>query len=493
MKQVLIVGAGLAGLSAGIYARQSGFDVTIYESHTIPGGASTSWRRKGYYFEGGLHWLTGSSAKTQLYKLWREVGALDDSVSVYNRDPFFRYEEDGVSAMLYRDPEQLRKHFLSIAPEDKKAINRLCNDVKKFARMQMPVMDLPKLKAKNPSKFPISMLFSMMPALSRMKYYQNLSAVELGDQFQNPQIRNLIQNMIGEEFSASAVLFTIATLAAGDGGYPTGGSLAMAGRMAKYFESLGGKIEYRTRVEKVAVEHGIATGVVIDGKTIPADAVIVTQDTLNAIDTLFDEPIHEPWAVQMRSVTEVMTDVFIGIGVEADLSDLPLNCTFQASKPIQVGELTYRYIGFNNYAGFEGYAPEGCTTLTSVLMGGYDFWKNARENGTYSQEKQKLADTIIHEIELKYPQITGKVAVVDVATPLTYERYLSSYKGSWMTMSRKGQPNRQYPCKPEGIQHLYFAGQRLTTPGGCPVALTTGRSAAQHLCLDTDMVFQGNL
>ena len=89
MKKIIIVGAGLSGLTAGIYARQSGFDVTIYESHSIPGGASTSWRRKGYYFEGGLHWLTGSSPKTQLYKLWREVHALDDSVAVYNRDPFF--------------------------------------------------------------------------------------------------------------------------------------------------------------------------------------------------------------------------------------------------------------------------------------------------------------------------------------------------------------------------------------------------------------------
>jgi len=492
MKQVLIIGAGLAGLSAGIYARQSGFDVTIYEGHTIPGGASTSWRRNGYYFEGGLHWLTGSSPKMQLNKLWREVGALDDSVSIYNRDPFFLYEENGVSAKLYRDPEQLRKHFLAISPEDRKAINRLCNDIRKFTRMQMPVMDLPKLKTKYPSKFPVLMMLSMLPALPRMKYYQNLSAAELGDQFKSPQIRNLLKNMIGEDYSANGVLFTIATLAAGDGGYPTGGSLAMAGRMAKYFESLGGKIEYKTKVEKVAVEHGAANGVVIDGETIPADAVIVTQDTLNAIDLLFEEPIHEPWAEQMRRETEVLTDVFIGIGVEANLSDLPLNCTFPASKPIQVGELTYRYIGFNNYAGFHGYAPEGCTTLTSVLMGGYDFWKNARDNGTYAAEKTKLADTIIHEIGLKYPQIVGKIAVVDVATPLTYERYLSSYKGSWMTLMRKGQPNRQYPCKPESIQHLYFAGQRLTTPGGCPVALTTGRTAAQNLCLDTDTVFQGN-
>ena len=62
-KRVIIVGAGISGLTAGIYARRSGFDVTILESHNISGGLSTSWKRKGYLFEGGMHWLTGSSEK----------------------------------------------------------------------------------------------------------------------------------------------------------------------------------------------------------------------------------------------------------------------------------------------------------------------------------------------------------------------------------------------------------------------------------------------
>lgn len=75
MKKIVIIGAGISGLSTGVFARQSGFDVTIYESNTIPGGASTSRRRKGYLFEGGMHWLTGSSPKTALNFLWREVGA----------------------------------------------------------------------------------------------------------------------------------------------------------------------------------------------------------------------------------------------------------------------------------------------------------------------------------------------------------------------------------------------------------------------------------
>ena len=73
MKSVAIIGAGIAGLAAGTYLQSSGFDVTIYEQHLIPGGLSTSWSRKGYLFEGGMHWLTGSSPKLALNKVWKEV------------------------------------------------------------------------------------------------------------------------------------------------------------------------------------------------------------------------------------------------------------------------------------------------------------------------------------------------------------------------------------------------------------------------------------
>jgi len=493
MKQVIIIGAGLAGLSAGIYARQSGFDATIYERHTIPGGASTSWRRKGYYFEGGLHWLTGSSPESQLYHYWREVGALDDSVEVHNRDPFFSYELDGVRASLYRDIEKLRAHLTAISPEDRREINKLCADVKKFTKMEMPVMDLPNLKAKNPAKFPLSKLFAMMPAMPRMKYYQNMTTREYSEKFKSPLIRKLICNMIGDLFNASGVLFTISTLASGDGGYPVGGSIAMAQRMAKKFLSLGGVIQFKTKVDQVVVEDGIAKAVMIGGERIAADAVIVTKDTLSAIDDLFAEPIHEPWTEQMRKETAPVLNVFVGLGVEADLSDLPANCTFPAQSPIRVGELSYDSIGYNNYAGFAGYAPEGCTALTTALIGdSYDFWVACKANGTYEAEKQKLAEHIIRELEHKYPQLAGKITVWDVATPVTYERYLGSYKGSWMTITQKGQANIRYSCKPESIANLYFASQRLMMPGGCPVALITGRTAVQHICIDTDTVFQGN-
>jgi phytoene dehydrogenase-like protein len=492
MKKVIIVGAGIAGLTAGVYALQSGFDVTIYESHTIPGGASTSWRRKGYLFEGGIHWMTGSSPKKALNQVWREVGALDDTVKVYNRDPFSAIEYNGQTAYHYRDVEKLREHFLEISPGDEKEIGRFCRDIRKFMKFSMPVTDIKGVKVRN-KPAPSPSLFDMLPAMLRLPYYLRHTAGQLSRRFKSPLIRKLLE-MTGTDNIAIGTIFTFATLASGDGGYPEGGSLAMAGRIAKRFQESGGRIEYGKMVDKVEVQNGAACGAVVNGELIPADAVIVAQDALVAIDTLFDPPIREPWAERMRQNTKPTLDTFIGLGVRADLSGLPESMTFFPNEPFQCGGITESAISFYQYSDYKGYAPEGCTAVTCFFLGDtYDFWKACKKNGTYEAEKQKLAEALIGILEKKIPQTAGKIDVWDVATPLTYERYLHSYKGSWMTEMGKSKREKDYPSKPDSIKNLYFAGQRLMPPGGLPVAAVTGRTAAQHLCKDTNTVFQGNL
>lgn len=494
MKQVAVVGAGIAGLTAGIYALQSGFDVTIYESHTVPGGASTSWRRKGYLFEGGMHWLTGSSPKTSLNRLWREVGALDDQVQIYNRDPFLAFDYEGRTAYLFRDIEKLRRHFLDLSPEDEKEINRFCTDIKKFTKVSMPVMDIKGVKVKQKSSMPLSMLLPMLSALPRMSFYSKQSVKGYAARFKSPLLRLMLENIIGPDYSATGMVFTVATLASGDGGYPVGGSLGMAGRMAKRFEKLGGKILYGKYITKVPVENGVASGVIVNHEMLPADAVIVTQDTFAAVDTLFSPALKEPWTEKMHRNTKPALDTFISVGIETDLSDLPERIQFIPDHPLVCAGIEQPVIGICNYAGYKGYAPDGCTAVTCTMIGdSYDFWKTCRENGSYQAEKEKLAGAFIELLAKKYPQTAGKTAVWDVATPLTYERYLHSYKGSWMSIMEKGSKQEYYPSKPESIQNVYFAGQRMRSPGGLPVALDSGRRAIQFLCRDTDTVFQKNI
>lgn len=492
MKKVIIVGAGIAGLSAGVYAAQSGFDVTIYEQHTIPGGASTSWRRKGYLFEGGMHWLTGSSPNASLHELWRELGALNDKVPIYNRDPFLTCEDQGKTIYLYRDLEKFHSHLLELFPEDERELNSFFKDLKKFTRMQMPITDIKGVKVRNKKKMKLSSLLRMMPALPRMGFYTNLTGKEYAERYQNPILRKFLGDFIGPDYNASGLVFTLATFLSGDGGYPEGGSLGMAKRIADTVTALGGRIEYGKSVDRVEVKDGAAVGVILDGKLVEADAVIIAQDTLVAIDRLFVPPIHDAWADVMRKETVPILDTFIGLGVEADLSDLPESVSFQPEKPIYCGDIPAFGISMNNYSGYKGYAPEGCTAVTTICSGdSYDFWKKCKEDGTYEAEKEKLALSYIEAISKRFPKIAGKVAVWDVATPLTYERYLRSYKGSWMTGTGKGKNMDTYPSKPEGIRKVYFASHRLMPPGGLPGAAMMGRQAVQFLCKDTDTVFQG--
>lgn len=494
MKKVIIIGAGIAGMSAGVYALQSGFDVTIFEQHRIPGGNCTSWKRKGYLFEGALHWLTGSAKHSPLYEVWRNVGALTEDTKVHLKDSLYTYFYEGKEINFYRDPIKLEKHLLDISPEDTKEIKALCKEIKRFMKCTVPVMDIKGVKVRHKSKMSSAMLLKMMPALSRMAVYDKISVTEYSEKFKHPAIRALLMSVVGGNLKASSLFFTLGCMASGDGGYLEGGSLTMVESMAKRFIDLGGEIRYSSPIERIIVEKGQAVGVVSKGQNIKADAVIVTADTLAAIDNLFDSPLGEPWMEEMRKNVKFMADTFVSIGVEADLSDLPEGLLFPLEKPFTFAGEDFNILSLQNYAKFKEYAPKGCTSLTTAFMGDtYEFWKAKKESGEYESEKEKLAKAVIEMLEQSLPRTAGKVAVVDVATPLTYERYCGTKHGSWMTFEGKGDKSTTYPSTSKEIRNLYFAGQRIQTPGGMPVAVDTGRKAVQYLCKDFNAVFQAHV
>jgi phytoene dehydrogenase-like protein len=62
--KLIIIGAGIAGLATGCYARMNGYDVEIFEMHTQPGGMCTSWMRKGYTFDYCIHNLSGTAPES---------------------------------------------------------------------------------------------------------------------------------------------------------------------------------------------------------------------------------------------------------------------------------------------------------------------------------------------------------------------------------------------------------------------------------------------
>lgn len=494
-KKVIVVGGGIAGLSAGVYAQKCGFDVTVLESHAIAGGNCTSWRRGGYLFEGGMHWLSGSDPKNSCNKMWRHIGALNDGVQIRCLEPFMELDCNGAPVRLFRDVEKTEKHLLEISPADSKEIRRLCGWIRKLNGLDMPISDIRGVKTTRKSRMPLSSLLALPSMLLVIGAVSRIKRNEYINRFKHEGIRDLLRAFTFEQSGLFPMVFTMGALTRGDGGFPHGGSLPFVERVVKTFTDLGGEILYKTRADRVIIENGKVSGVsVLDkaqgaSRVLEAAAVIITADTM-AIDNLFDAPPKAKWLDEMRANTEPTMATFVSIGIAADLKKYHYYYAFRLKTPIKLANETYEFINVSNYAADPVYSPSGKSAVTVQLSGDtYGFWKKAKEENRYDEEKKRIGEAVSAAIEAQIPETSGKIEVIDIATPLTYERYCGNWKGSWMTEMKQGMKIKTYPATIDGLCGCYFAGHRLMPPGGLPAALVTARTAVQHLCRDTETVF----
>ena len=122
-RSVIIIGAGVAGLSAGCYARMNGYDVTILEQDARPGGLCTSWERAGYTIHGNVAFLGGSGPGTAFHKIWRELGVVP-KIPMFNYDYFAVFEgREGKTFYAHTNIDRLEKHMKDLAPEDQRLID----------------------------------------------------------------------------------------------------------------------------------------------------------------------------------------------------------------------------------------------------------------------------------------------------------------------------------------------------------------------------------
>ena len=488
-KRVVVVGGGIAGLSAGVYARKCGFEVTILESHSIAGGNCTSWKRKGYLFEGCMHWLTGTRKKDPMYRVWRHIGGLNDEMKIHYPEPYgvFFYKDTSIS--MYRDVNLTEKHWIELSPEDEKEIRKLCNNIRKVSKLVMPVADLTGVKVTRKQLPPVKLLFTWMSSNWQMSKSSKIPKEKYISIFKHEGLREFFYHRCRGKYSATWLYFSMGAFARGDGGFPEGGSLPFVGRIVKKFKELGGNIVLNTTADQVVLEGNKAIGVQAGETFYPADAVIVASDTMK-IEHLFRVQPKAPWLDEMRKNTEPTMCTFVSLGINADLTKYPKEVTFKLEDPLRVATFDHESLRISNYANDSHFSPEGKAAVTITLVSdSYDFWVKAKEEGRYKEEKEKVAREVIATLTHYLPEIKDKVEVVDVATPLTNERYCDNWRGSWMTMMAHSIKIKAFPATVSNLSGVYFAGHRMRAPGGLPIAARSGRAAVQYLCRDTNTLF----
>lgn len=137
-ESVIIIGAGIAGLAAGCCGQMNGYSTQIFEMHNLPGGLCTSWRRKGYTFDGCIHYLVGSRPGSDFYDLWAELGAVQNLSMVEHEFVERAILQDGRQFTLYCDVDRLEAHMKAISPADARPVEELANAVRLFSRFEIP-------------------------------------------------------------------------------------------------------------------------------------------------------------------------------------------------------------------------------------------------------------------------------------------------------------------------------------------------------------------
>ena len=117
-RKIVIIGGGIAGLCAAVYAQRSGYRTEVVEMNETPGGLATSWRRGAYTFETCLHWLLGSNPRSAMYSRWQEVFDVGRLTFVQPQEYATLQTQHGERLCIYTNPDRMETELLNRAPED---------------------------------------------------------------------------------------------------------------------------------------------------------------------------------------------------------------------------------------------------------------------------------------------------------------------------------------------------------------------------------------
>jgi phytoene dehydrogenase-like protein len=492
-KSVVIVGGGIAGLSAGCYARMNGYRATILEMHKIPGGLCTAWKRDGYTFDISMHVLFGSKSGP-LHRMWRELGAIQGRRFHYH-ERMVRIESGSRRLDYGPDAADLERQLLALSPAD-------AGRVREFVRLLCGrgiigglELDAHEVAGRLAG---VRQLLKFAPLLPTFFRWGNRTIQEYAEGFRDPFLRQAARFVIDAP-GWPMLQYPMIGLAgflpgAAENGVPLGGSQAVVFDVAERFRRLGGELRCRTRVADLLVERDRAAGVrLADGSEVRGDAVIWAADGHHLIyDILGGRYLNDTIRGMYERWLPVRPLVHVALGVAKDMSREPARLVFELERAITVAGEARKWLSMIHHSFDPTMAPPGKAAIEVWYPTSWEYWeKLAANRDEYVAEKKRIADATIAELDRRWPGFAAAVEVVDVPTPATYVRYTGNWKGSpdgWYITpgNARAKPLRTLP----GLSDLTMIGQWTAPFTGTVLAALTGRQAIQLLCARDGATFR---
>ena len=485
----IIIGSGLGSLTTAALLSKEGKKVLVLEKHYTVGGFTHVFKRKGYEWDVGIHYIGEVQRPNSVIKRlfdfitndkleWADLGEVYDKIIIGDR------EYDFVKGV-----DNFKKKLVAYFPEERNAIESyvsLVFESTKTAQKFYAEKALPKFLSTLVGRFWRSPFYKFsdkttFEVLSSLTSNQELIMVlcgQYGDYGLSPKK------------SSFAMHAAVARHYFSGGSFPVGGSSKIAEYIDPIIENTGGTVLISADVKRVIIENNAAKGVEMgDGQIFKADLIVSGVGYLTTFEGLVLPEIVESLGIkkQLQKVERSVSHACLYIGLDGNPEELQLPKTNYWVYPEgkDHDDIVEKYINDINapfpvvYISFPSAKdPDwsnrypGKSTIDIITLMPFDVfseWEGTKwmkRGETYEAIKENISQRLLEVLYKHQPQLKGKVAYYELSTPLTTQHFMNYKTGEIYGLDHSPSRFRQRFLQPRTpIKNLYLTGQDIVTAG----------------------------
>ncbi len=500
---VIVVGAGTAGLFCANFLARYGKKTLLLEHNHQPGGLTGGFWRKKYYFDAGDQSFESAGI---MLPLLRQLGLYrpgdwdfaDYTIAYEHGSVVMKEQTRALNELLDLFPDmreelhQLYTHMIRCAGLLGSMSNDQISPIDKsgLARMRS-LVDLGQTFLNNRKEMQEMMAVSIPELYSRY-----LPPSEFRDRMTKVGYRNMPVAM------GAGFWFTWFE----DYWYYKRGLQALMNEMARSFTAHGGEVRYNQTVDEILVDKNSAKGVKTkDGETYQAKWVVFAGATRQLYTEILDPQLVDPATVQemkTAALSEPLTALYLGVDMSNEELSRYLKThhtlffpegpvpDYDAYENKQMHEAAFTEINWTSMHNPE-LAPPGKNSLVLQTFSSYDWMDKWGTQGNdfarpakYKQLKKMVADQMLETVSRHMPEIKDRIEYQTLGSPLSTIRFTLNPGGAscgWSLQQDKSYLNGKWLSMTTPVSNLYSIGHYSFGPGGVPMAALSEACVAQMI------------
>lgn len=492
---VIIIGAGLSGLTAASLLAKRGLKTAVIEHAKTPGGSCGIFKRKGVIFDQGAAMLYGFGEHG--FNAHRFLfNCLEEPFEVVKHDLLYTVHYQGHKIHFWPDIERFIEELSDAFPGQAPNIRRFYKDMQKCyshvisetPNYTTPDEMDPKGSLKNVLRHPLSYI--------RFLSYLNISAEKfLLKYFSDPEILHFFDKLTSTYCYATlkeapAILASVMFIDNHEGGsfYPAGSTLFLPGKLEKVIEENKGDMYYKHAVTRILFENENACGVLLeDGSKLYGKNIIYSGTVWNLYNKLLkDRPLtkkEQKWAAQIPTYSSVVLYALVN-SIVISKNTCPIEMLAANPNAIDESELTLYILSLDDRT----LCPPKQHVVIAIGPSFRDWNSMSRSdslsdsNTLYNQWKKEEQNRILAVLEKRFPGFQANLLHCELATPKTIERYTMKNNGAAAGPKQMlGQHMLMRQTIRTRWENLYVCGDSTTMGTGTPTVTTSGIAAANAI------------